>query len=742
MRVGSGVVVSKETLAGDVWGGVASMLVALPASIAFGVAVYSLVGPEYAARGAVWGLIGATAIGIIAPLFGGTDRLISSPCAPAAAVLGAFVLETTRAGAAVNPERVFVLVMLVGLLAGGLQIAYGALGGGTLIKYIPYPVVTGYLSGVGVVIFLKQLPDLFGFPKTAHLWAGVTSPSLWQWPALAVGLVTIAVMLVAPRLTRAVPAAILGLLGGAACYLALGLVRPELLTLHDNHLVIGPLGGGATASFTQAFAARWAALGGLRPSDLALVLTPALTLSVLLSIDTLKTCVVVDALTRTRHDSNREVIGQGLANLTATLAGGMPGAGMSGATLVNLASGGRTRLSGVLEGVFVLVAFLVLGPLVAWAPLAGLAGILVVVAWRMFDRASFRLLRQRSTVFDFLVVATVIVVAVFVGLIAASGTGVALAIVLFIRDQIRGTVIHRKTYGDRVFSKQRRLPEDVALLEKHGAQTVVCELEGNLFFGTTDQLLSELAADLKTRRYVILDLRRVRSVDLTAAHILEQMEAQLAERGAHLLFSALPKSLPSGQDLRAYFDEIGLVKPESRVRVFNQLSDALEWAEDRILEEAGRALADDLAALELSEIDFIKGRKEETVRELAACVVERSLKAGERVFQQGDAGDEIFFIRRGTVRIVLRVGEEQEYHVATFTRGDFFGDMAFLDRGLRSADAVAETPTELFVVSRERFEALAELHPRLGRQFFAGLARALALRLRHADGEIRALEES
>ncbi len=733
---------SKETLAGDVWGGLASMLVALPASIAFGVAVYSLAGPQYAARGAVWGLLGATAIGIVAPLFGGTDRLISGPCAPAAAVLGAFVLEATRGAAAADPERVLLLVMLVGLLAAFLQMAYGAVGGGTLIKYIPYPVVTGYLSGVGVVIFLKQLPGLFGFPKAVALWTGVSSPSLWQWPALAVGLVTIVLMLAAPRLTRAVPAAIVGLLGGVACYFALGLVRPDLLTLHDNHLVIGALGGGATGSFAQAFAARWSALGALHAADLALVVVPALTLSVLLSIDTLKTCVVVDALTRTRHDSNREVIGQGLANLAATLVGGMPGAGTSGATLVNLASGGRTRLSGVLEGVFVLVAFLLLGPLVAWAPLAGLAGILVVVAGRMFDRTSFRLLRQRSTVFDFLVVATVIVVAVGVGLIAASGTGVALAIILFIRDQIRGRVIHRKTYGDRVFSKQRRLPEDVALLEKHGGQTVVCELEGNLFFGTTDELLSELSADLKARRYVILDLRRVRSVDLTAVHILEQMEAQLAERGAYLLFSALPKSLPSGQDLRAYFDEVGLVKPASRVRVFNQLSDALEWAEDRILEEAGRATSDEAAPLELSDIDFIKGRKEETVRELAACVVERSLAAGERVFRQGDAGDEIFFIRRGTVRIVLRLGDTQEYHVATFTRGDFFGDMAFLDGGLRSADAVAEAATDLFAVSRERFEALAEEHPRLGRQFFAGLARALALRLRHADGEIRALEEA
>jgi SulP family sulfate permease len=720
------------------------MLVALPASIAFGVAVYSVLGPRFAPQGALWGIVGATVVGIMAPLFGGTARLISAPCAPAAAVLGAFALELTSgaaADAAAQPARVLLLLTLVALLSACLQMAYGALGGGTLIKYIPYPVVTGYLSGVGVVIFIKQLPGLFGLPKDAGLWTGLTSPALWRWPGLVVGVVTIAVTLLAPRFTKAVPAAILGLLGGVATYFVLGLLRPELLTLADNPLVIGTLGA-AGGSLQQAFAARWSGLGALRFADVGLVAMPALTLSVLLSIDTLKTCVVVDALTRSRHDSNREIIGQGLANLSSALLGGMPGAGTSGATLVNIASGGRTRLASVLEGVLALVAFVLLGPLVAWAPIAALAGILIVVAYRMFDRGSFRLLRQRSTILDFLVVASVVIVAVGVGLITASGVGVGLAIILFIRDQIRGSVIHRRTYGNQVFSRQRRLPEEIALLERKGDQTLACELAGSLFFGTTDQLLSQLEADLKLRRYVILDLRRVRSVDLTAVHMLEQIEAQLSERGAQLIFSALPKSLPTGQDLREYFDEVGLVRPTRHVRVFNQLSDALEWAEDRILEQEGRAREDDLAPLELREIDFLKGRKEETVRELAGCVVEKSFATGERIFEQGDVGDEIFFIRRGTVRIVLRLADGKEYHVATFTRSDFFGDMAFLDRGVRSADAVAAAPTDIFVLSRERFEKVAEQHPRLGRQLFADLARSLAIRLRHADGEIRALEEA
>ncbi len=731
-------------LAGDLWGGLASALVALPASLAFGVAIFAPLGPGHAAEGAFAGLLGAAALGLVAPLLGGTARLISAPCAPAAAVLGALALElgTGQGAGGVSPERVILLLTLTAFLSGALQLLYGLAGGGTLIKYIPYPVVTGYLSGVGVVIFLKQLRGLFGFPAELSNWQGLTRPDSWSWPGLAVGLATIAAMLLAPKLTRKVPAAILGLVAGVLCYLALGyLVDRRLLTLSGNPLVIGPLGGEGGA-FLAAFAARFAGLGGIGPGDLSQLLLPALSLSVLLSIDTLKTCVVVDALTGTRHASNRELVGQGLANLASAAIGGVPGSGTSGPTLVNLASGGETRRSGVIEGALVVAAYLALGGLVAWAPLAALAAILVVVAWRMFDWGSLHLLRQRSTMLDFGIVAAVVGVAVFVGLVEASGTGIALAILLFLREQVRGSVIHRKTSGDRVFSRQRRLPEQLAALRRRGRETTVCELAGSLFFGTTDQLLTELEADLARCRFLILDLRRVRSVDLTAVHLLERWEARLAARGGALLFSGVPRALPSGLNLRQYFDEVGLVAPERPARSFNQLSDALEWAEDRLLEEEGLGGDEIEAPLALGEIDFLRGRSAETLRDLAPCLVARRCAPGETVFRQGDGGDEIFLVRRGRVRISLRFGAGDEVHVATFGRADAFGEIAFLDRGLRSADAVAISEVDLFVLSRQRFDELAEQHPRLGSHFFEALARSLALRLRQADAEIGVLGEA
>lgn len=424
-----------DQIAGDLWGGFAAMLVALPAAIAYGIAVYAVLGPQYVAYGSIAGIVGAIALGMIAPLLGGSPRLISAPCAPAAAVMGALAAELIKTGN-VSPANAVVVLMSVGLLAGLLELLYGALGGGRVIKYIPYPVVSGYLSGVGALIIMSQFPKLLGLPKGISIMSGIGSPLHWQIPGIIIGVVTMAAVLVAPKLVKAVPAVILGLAAGLLAYFGISFVIPEMRTLADNKLVIGPLFQ-ENASFTEMLKGQWSAFSDVKIADIASLLMPAVTLSVLLSIDTLKTCVVMDTMTRSRHNANRELMGQGSANIVSALFGGMPGSGTMGPTLVNLGSGGRTRLSGFLEGVFALNAFLILSRFIAWLPIAALAGILIVVAWRMIDFRSVLLLRQRTTVLDFCVIVLVVITAVYFNLIAAAGVGMGFAILLFIREQIR-----------------------------------------------------------------------------------------------------------------------------------------------------------------------------------------------------------------------------------------------------------------------------------------------------------------
>lgn len=720
---------------GDFWGGLAAMLVALPSAIAFGVTIYSPLGASYAAQGALAGILGVTALGLIAPALGGTNRLITAPCAPAAAVLSAFALEFMLGGGSI--ESALLMVSMLGLLAGLLQIFFGTVRLGRLIEYMPYPVVSGYLSGVGLYIIAGQMPKFLGTPKGAHFWESLAAPGLWKWQSMVVGAVTIAVMIAAPRVTKVVPAAILALLAGVLAYFGLGLADPALLTLEGNPFVVGSLGGGG--SFTDAMAGRWHAMSDIEFDQIMHIAVPALTLAVLLSIDTLKTCVVLDALTRSRHNSNRELIGQGMGNVVSAVIGGIPGAGTMGATLVNISSGAVSRFSGIFEGVLALAAFLVLGALISWVPVAALAAILMVIGVRMIDRNSFLYLKQRSTILDFAVIAAVVATALTVSLIAASGVGIVLAVFLFVREQIGGTIVRRKVYCNQVFSKHVRTHEEMEILVASGERGVVVELQGSLFFGTTNQLYTALEPELKTQDYVILDMRRVQSVDVTAAHMLDQVKDMLAERHGFLIFSQLPKNLPSGQDMQQYFDQIGLVPYKSSARVFGELDEALQWVEDRILKDAICELGEQ-QALGLSEIELFKGRKAETLAALEQSMEKRSYKAGDKIFKRGDTGDELFLIRKGAVRIMLPLSEKQSHHLGTFGQGSFFGEMAFLDGDVRSADAVAFSDTELYVLSRKTFDAVAEEHKKLALRLMEGLASVLASRLRYTNAELRVLE--
>ena len=725
----------------DLWGGLTAMLVAMPSSIAFGVLVYSVLGPEYAGQGALAGILGAAALGMVAPLVGRTGGLISAPCAPAAAVLSALAVEllASTSGNGLGPGNILPLLALTALLSGGLQILYGAIGGGRLIKFIPYPVVSGYLSGVGVLIAIGQLPKLFGLSKGTPLIHGLITPDSWAWQGLAVGVFTMAIMVIAPRISRKVPATILGLFGGMLVYLILAAFFPRLLELRNNPLIIGPIQ--TSGSLFGAFTGRLTSLFSVRFSSIRLILFPALTLSVLLSIDTLKTCVVLDFQTRGRHNSNRELIGQGIGNLAAFLAGGMPGSGTMGPTLVNVTSGGRTPRSGVIEGAFTLLALLLLSRLIAWVPIGALAGILLVVAWRMFDRSMFRLLRYHAGRLDFAIIVGVILVAVTVDLIAASLVGVTLSILLFIRDQIRGTVIHRKRYLNQVSSKTQRLADERTILDRQGNQGVFYELQGNLFFGTTDQLFSQLESDLRTRRFILLDMRRVQSMDYTAAHLFEQMQAQLDERGGRLLFSGMPSSRFNQRDFEHYMAELGVIREGGGIMISETLDGALEWMEEHILEAAGVIKKDHEQLLELKDINLFREFDKKTLDGLADCMRELLVPQGQKIFTRGNQGDEIFFIRRGSVSILLPLEGGKRHYLATFGRGDFFGEITFLDRGIRSADAEAKTPVDLYVLSRSLLNEQSRSDASIGVRIFARLALEIAERLRQADAELRVLEE-
>jgi SulP family sulfate permease len=727
-------------VAGDVLSGLAAMLVAFPAAIAFGVTIFSPLGGDMAAQGAIAGIVGAIAFGLVAPLMGGSSRLISAPCAPAAAVLSALAIEYTHAKMA--PGSVVLLLSLIGLLAGGVQITLGAVRIGKLIKYIPFPVVSGYLCGVGLIIIGGQIPKFLGAPSGTAWTDAVISPSLWNWHSLLVGVVVIAAMILTPRLTHRVPSAIVALAAGIGCYLLQGLANPALLNTDGNPLLIGTLTSGDGGMIDGALQ-HWKAIGGLGFGMALKVVVPALTLAVLLSIDTLKTCLVIDALTSSQHNPNRELIGQGLANMASALMGGVPGSGTMGPSLVNVSSGGKTRASALAAGGFSLAAYLVLSPLVAWVPVAALAAILIVVGLRMIDWHSLAFFFTPSTRFDFLVIISVILVALFGNLIAASGVGVALSILLFIREQTRSSVVRHRIDGTEMFSKRSRSRKDMELLAREGADTVVFELQGSLFFGTANQLFQALEPESHERRYVILSMRRVQSLDITATHVLEQIKDRLEEHDGYLVFCDIPKGLPSGLKMKRFLKETGVVRPTNKAVAFRHLDEALEWVEARKLglpAPGEEALGEEeRPPLALKEMRIFSACADDALAALLAVVEERSVKADKKVFKAGEGDEALFLVRRGTVKVEAPVGKKESYHLATCGPGEIVGGMGFIANRGHATDGLAIEDTDVYVLTRAKFDELEKLYPELALVILEAVALGLAGRLRVTIGELQAL---
>lgn len=722
----------KLKVPGDFWGGLASMLVALPASVAFGVTVYSAISPQYAVFGALAGILGAAALGLIAPTFGGTDRLISAPCAPAAAVLSAFAIELVQQGAA--PASIVLLLTVLGILTGLIQMLIGFLGVGRMIKYIPYTVVSGYLSGVGLIIIGSQMPRFVGADPSTAWWKAAITMDMWDMRSIVIGLSTVLVALLAPKVTKAVPSIILGIVAGIVAYLAMANSDASMLTLTDNKLVLGALDA-PTGGYITTITGRWNDIGELKLAQIAALFGSALTLAALLSIDTLKTCVVIDQMTHTRHDPNRELFAQGLANISSSAIGGIPGAGTMGATMVNLSSGAKTRLSGIVEGVLVLLTALLLNAFIAWIPIATLAGILIVVGLRMIDTKPLRFLESRSMVFDFAVVAVVIGFALTVGLIAASAVGVAMSILLFVREQLGGSVVRHKTFVNQRSSTWYRPEAEMRLIAQKGDKAVIIELQGSLFFGTTYELYSVLEPEIKTRDYIILDLRRVQSVDITAAQMLNLVRDMLRDRGVPLLLSNVREQLPNGRNLLEFFKQTGLIDSSDSVRIFKTIEAAIEWVEDKLVGDTVPGNNEEVA-LNLQEMDLFQSHKDATIADLEGRMQQRIVKAGQPIYSIGDQEQELYLIRRGAVRIMAPIGgSRQLHHIATYGRGDFFGGLAFLDQHARGDNAIAHTEIELFVLSLDQFKQLAEEHKKLALLLITAISRTLAQRLRHADGE-------
>lgn len=721
------------SIAADGWAALSTMLVVMPVSIAFGMTIYLGLGGHYVVMGALAGVLAAISLGLVAGLFGATDRMMTTPSAPAAAVLAAFVITSVQQG--ISPEMIILLMTLLGVLTGIFQIVIGFTRVGSLIKYIPHTVVSGYLTLVGLIIISSQLPTLLGV-SASESWLKLLSAENWQWIAVSVGVLTAISMWVTSCFLPRWPATLVGMAVGIVSYFLLSIWHPSLRQLADNPYVLGSFDVSLEGYLTMMYD-RWLAIGHITLAQVATLMGSALTLAVLLSIDTLKTAIVVDQFTHSHHEPNQELVAQGLANMASAAVGGVAGSGNMGATMVNVSSGAQTRYAVLVSALLMFVVLVALLGLLAWLPKATLAAVLIVIGVRMIDLNVLKLITSRSTIMDFGVVVIMIIVGLSFDLIAASVIGVVLSIALYLRAQVGHSAILRKSFMNQRSSSWYRTEEEVRKLEQKGASTVIFELQGSLFFGVARELYAELAEEARIRDVVIIDLLRVQSIDVTAAHVLAQIHAMLSARGGCLVICQLPDA--QGDDMVDLLKQLNVIGNSMNTKLFLTLDEAIEWSENQLLGYSEQSTAD-LPLLSIAEIDVFKNSCESSLQELSGLLTERHFKQGDKVYDVGDHGDELYFIRRGQVNINAPIGGGRRlHHIATLGQGNFFGGLSFLDQHAREDAAIAQTDLDVFVLSRQQFDQLALSHQPLTFEILQSIAHSLGQRLRRSDAELTLL---
>ncbi len=496
-----------DNIKGDFYGGITAAVVALPLALAFGVV---------SGAGAIAGLYGAIFVGFFSALFGGTPAQVSGPTGPMTVVMAIVITKYSH-----DLSMAFTVVMM----GGAFQILFGTLRIGQYIRLVPYPVISGFMSGIGCIIIIIELAPLFGHsnPPGGPLSDLIALPQAlgnFNIHAVIIGAVTLALVFFLPRsINRILPAPLLALIVGTLA----------VLYLLPNAPVIGDIPTGMPQLHLPSFTLE----------ALPSMVKSAIILALLGAIDSLLTSLIADNITRTQHSSNRELIGQGIGNMVAGVFGGIPGAGATMRTVVNANAGGRTPLSGALHALVLLALVLGMAPLVEHIPHAVLAGILLKVGIDIIDWRYIKKLRRapRAGVVMMLIV---LGLTVFIDLITAVSVGIVMASLLFVKrmaDLQIGNMkaITAETLVDYLDDQEK------ALIRQSNGKVLLFQMRGPISFGAAKALGPALA--VHSYDAVVLDLSEVPMIDTSGSMGLEDLIENAYEAGKKVFLAGGTKEV-------------------------------------------------------------------------------------------------------------------------------------------------------------------------------------------------------
>jgi SulP family sulfate permease len=538
-----------NNLRGDIYGGLTAAVVALPLALAMGVA---------SGAGAIAGLYGAIFVGFFAALFGGTPSQISGPTGPMTVVMALIFTQYTTLFPD-DPSKGAALAFTVVILGGLFQILFGVLRIGKYIEFVPHPVVSGFMSGIGVIIILLQIGPLVGVSGSSRpLEAALAIPEMVTNIHQASALLGIVALLVVygvprflPQMNKLIPSPLLALIIGTVVYLG--------LMGHSGAATIGDIPSGLPQPITP----------GILLEHLPGMIKSALVLAALGAIDSLLTSLVADNITRSYHKPDRELVGQGIGNTLAGLFGGLPGAGATMRTVVNVKAGGLTPLSGILHAVVLLAIALGAGPLASEIPKAVLAGILVKVGTDIIDWDYLKRLRSAPKA-GVMLMLTVLLMTVFVDLIMAVATGMVMASFIFMK-RMTDLQLAQATATSRSTEELPLNETERAIMDAANGQILLYHLEGAMSFSAAKGIARRLAS-FDQYGVLVLDLTHVSHVDFTSARALEDMIRSAQDSGRHAYLVGARESVKS------FLQQQGVLAQLQEGHLFGRRQDALHHA--------------------------------------------------------------------------------------------------------------------------------------------------------------------
>lgn len=693
----------------------------IPNELSYGLLAFSALGAAQQGHGLLAAMLAGMVGSFVATLAGCRAGQIHG-ARPALALIVAGLIGQVGATDDLLPglsrdTAAFLSLMLALLFAAMLQLAAALAGWGRFVRYVPYPVQAGFFNGVavlmmtgGIRLVLHQDGHWLFAPGVLAVAATVILPGAMLArfrPTLPLLPVLIALSALMHHLLAA---------RGVAVGATLGSLSGAGWSLDAMHALPAALEPGNTATWLKAVAG----------AGLAIALVS--------SLETLFAASRLDALTHARHDTRRELVAAGLANLALAPVGGLPAAGAVSRANAAFAAGGRTRAPALIY-VSVLLALCLFGfEFLSLLPRATVGASLVLLSLGVIDRWSLQALAEcrigrswadRRLLSNLAVSALVTLVAVFIGLLEAVAAGLAGAMFLFARDHSR-SIIRQVLDGTVAASLQVRPAWQQLRLASQAHRYALVELEGMLFFGTAEELEEVIENRLARARFIVLDCSRLVDIDLSAAQVLARTVQRLRMRQARLVIAGLDPEGPRA----SFLQRNGLNRLLPRQVWFANADAALEWVENQVLDSqsATRRLEDTSA---LHKLDLCAGMRPEQARLIASKMQPCQFARGQALFHCGDDSDSMYVLLAGSVSIRRTdPATGASVRVACLSAGLTVGEMGLIENQPRTADAIADTTVEALLLDRSALEGLHAEAPELAALLYGNLARTLAQRLR------------